>query len=253
MTSMLDDLVRMANELGAPGNDYAILGEGNCSARIDRDSFHVTASGASLRTVRRDDFLAVSFHKAIELRDDESLSDEQIRTGLLAARMGARPDDRLPSTETSIHATCLQLPGVNFVGHTHPTAVNAITCSQRFEEAVAGRLFPDEIVLCGRAPVVVPYVDPGMPLAREINRRLHAYVAHWGETPRIMLLQNHGLFVFGATAKQVLDITAMTVKAARILAGTYALGGPRFMSHDDVDRIHTRADEHYRRRILGLR
>ena len=32
----------------------------------------------------------------------------------------------------------------------------------------------------------------------------------------------------------------MAVKTARILLGTYAAGGPRFMSEHDVARIHTR-------------
>jgi len=48
------------------------------------------------------------------------------------------------------HALALQLDGVNFVGHTHPTAINALTCSVGFEQAVSGRLFPDEIVICGQ-------------------------------------------------------------------------------------------------------
>ena len=58
--------------------------------------------------------------------------------------------------------------------------------------------------------------------------------------------------VLGKSTQQVLDITAMAVKAARILLGTYAAGGPRFMSERDVARIHTRPDELYRRQQLGL-
>jgi hypothetical protein len=47
-------------------------------------------------------------------------------------------------------------------------------------------------------------------------------------------------------------ITAMMVKTARVLLGTFALGGPRFLSQEHVDRIHTRPDEIYRRQRLGL-
>jgi hypothetical protein len=43
----------------------------------------------------------------------------------------------------------------------------------------------------------------------------------------------------------------MAVKAARILVGAYAVGGPRFMTPQAVDRIHTRPDEHYRQRVIG--
>jgi hypothetical protein len=47
------------------------------------------------------------------------------------------------------------------------------------------------------------------------------------------------------------NITLMADKWARILLGTYALGGPRFMSEDDVARIDSRLDEHERRRRLA--
>jgi hypothetical protein len=40
----------------------------------------------------------------------------------------------------------------------------------------------------------------------------------------------------------------MYVKTARVILGTYALGGPHFLSQSAVDRIHTRPDEDYRRR-----
>ena len=48
-----------------------------------------------------------------------------------------------------------------------------------------------------------------------------------------------------------LNITAMAVKTARVLIGTYALGGPHPMSAAAVDRIHSRPDEAYRRRQWG--
>jgi hypothetical protein len=44
----------------------------------------------------------------------------------------------------------------------------------------------------------------------------------------------------------------MCVKTCRILAGTYAFGGPRFLPDEAVDRIHTRPDEAYRRKQLKL-
>jgi len=49
----------------------------------------------------------------------------------------------------------------------------------------------------------------------------------------------------------VQDVTAMYVKAARVLLGTYALGGPHFLSPAAAARIHTRPDELYRREERG--
>jgi rhamnose utilization protein RhaD (predicted bifunctional aldolase and dehydrogenase) len=140
---------------------------------------------------------------------------------------------------------------VNFVGHTHATAVNSLTCSAAFETAVSGRIFPDEIVMCGPAPVVVPYTDPGVPLARKVHSLIEQHLDEYREVPKVILMQNHGLIALGRTAQQVENITAMAVKAARVLLGTYALGGPHFMTAQAVQRIHTRPDEYYRRKILG--
>jgi hypothetical protein len=43
----------------------------------------------------------------------------------------------------------------------------------------------------------------------------------------------------------------MYVKTARVLLGTYALGGPRFFTPENVARIHTRPDEAYRQNLIG--
>ena len=247
---ILTELVNMSRHLGDPANDYVILGEGNTSAQIDDDSFWVKASGTQLRTVDENSFVQVHFGPVRAMLDGPDLSDEAIKQALIEAKVD--PDfPAHPSVETAVHAVCLSLEGVNFVGHTHPTAINMITCSVGFETAFAGRLFPDEIVLCGPAPVLIPYTDPGLPLARAVRERIDAYIDEYGELPRVMHLQNHGLFVLGPTAQQVENITAMMVKTARVLVGTYALGGPHFMTPDNVARIHTRPDEHYRQRVIG--
>ena len=121
------------------------------------------------------------------------------------------------------------------------------------EEAIAGRLFPDEIVYCGPAPVYIPYTDPGLPLARRVRAEIDRYLDEYGEVPKVILMQNHGLIALGRTAAEVENITAMAVKAARVLLGSYALGGPHFLSPAAVERIHTRPDELYRRAEWGGR
>lgn len=255
---VLAQLVTMSNRLGDPALDYVILGEGNTSSRADADTFWVKASGTKLRTIDRSGFVRVSFERILAMLDAPELSDEQVKGQLSEARvdpltgLGAPLDDGgRPSIETVLHAICLSLEGINFVGHTHPTAVNAILCSQRAEEAIQGQLFPDEITLCGPAPAYVPYTDPGLPLARKLQDVLTRYLNDYEEQPRVILLQNHGLIALGRTATEVENSTAMYVKAARILLGTYALGGPRFLSPRDIERIHTRPDELYRRERLS--
>jgi len=246
---ILEEILSLSHELGRPENDLAILGEGNTSARIDDETFYVKASGSELRTLRADQVVRVRHDVCRELLDGPALSDEQIKAGL--ARAVADEDVAVrPSVETIMHAALLQLDGVHFVGHTHPTAINAITCAEGFGEMLQRRLFPDQVVVCGPSAALVPYVDPGLPLAAEVLAAARAYLQHYGEAPKTIYMKNHGFIALGKSAKQVAQISAMAVKSARILLGSFNAGGPVFMSADDVARIGGRDDEHYRQRVL---
>ena len=247
--NVLEQLVTLSHNLGNPANDYVILAEGNTSAKVNDETFWVKASGTQLRTMAYPDFVQVKFAPTLALLEAD-INDEGVKDGLNAAKVDPTVTIH-PSVETILHAIALQLEGINFVGHTHPTAINALTCSVGFEKAVSGRLFPDEIVICGPAPVVVPYTDPGLPLARKVRDLINQYLDDYQEIPKIIHMQNHGFIALGRTAEQVENITAMAVKTARILLGTYAAGGPNFLSQQDVNRIHTRPDELYRRKLLG--
>lgn len=247
---ILRQLIAMSRNLGQPEKDYVILGEGNTSARIDEATFWVKASGAQLYESNADGFVEMAFQEVLAMLDGGDLSDEEISQRLAAAKLDPSAPAR-PSVETVLHALALTLGRAQYVGHTHPTVVNAILCSQKAEEAIRGRLFPDEIVVCGPAPAYVPYTDPGLPLTRRVREVLIQHLEEYGEPPKVVLMQNHGLIALGRTPEEVENITAMCVKTARVLLGTYALGGPRFMSPRDVERIHTRPDEAYRRRKLG--
>lgn len=258
MNDTLKQLVAMSKHLGDPANDYVILGEGNTSGLNSDGTFWVKASGHQLPTIEANGFVRVSLSRALAILDEDNLDDKGIKARLMEARVDPEtgrwpaPSNAIrPSTETVFHALCLSLDDVNFVGHTHATAVNMLTCSNAFEEAFSGRLFPDEIVMCGAAPVLVPYTDPGIPLAREIRRRINAYIDTYAELPKVILMQNHGVVALGRTAEQVENITAMMVKTARVIIGAYSVGGPHFLTPENVERIHTRPDEAYRRKLLG--
>lgn len=252
-TEILKQLIVLSRSLGDPGRDLAILGEGNTSALIDENRFYVKASGKELRTADADAFVCVSLPKALEVLDGPELSDSEVRGALGECSLyGPDPAVRnLPSVETFLHAYLLSLPGIRFVGHTHPTAVNSILCSVNSREAVSGRLFPDEIVCCGPAVCYVEYTDPGIPLARHLRFRVEEFIGEQNMAPKVILMENHGFIALGATPRDVEMVTSMYVKTARILIGAYDLGGPRFLTPENVSRIHTRPDEDYRRRQIG--
>lgn len=247
---ILEQLTALSHFLGNPDRDLAILGEGNTSARVDEDTFYVKASGQHLGTITPGGFCEVNFSGILPYFDRPDLTDAEVKRVLLECKAGDA-SEVLPSVETFFHAYLLTMPNVNFIGHTHPTAVNGILCSNNAKEALSGRLFPDEIVCCGVAPCFVEYVDPGIALSKRIKQRVEEYCEKYNEWPKVIVMQNHGLIACGRTTRDVQTITQMFVKTARTLALTYVFGGPNFLTEANVRRIHTRPDEHYRQRQIG--
>jgi rhamnose utilization protein RhaD (predicted bifunctional aldolase and dehydrogenase) len=235
--------------LGDPAKDFAIQAEGNTSTRLDADSFVVKASGYSMATIEPAGFVGMYFGGVLELLDGPELSTKDLKAALALARVD--PSNNVqPSIEVCLHALLLTLGQANYVGHTHPTAWNSVLCSTVAEQASSGRLFPDHVVVCGPAAMYVPYTDPGVPLAREVRRRLYEYLDRYHTAPKEIVMQNHGLIALGSTAAEVERVTAMSVKAARILVGTYSVSQPNFMSEADIAHIWTRPDEIERRAML---
>jgi len=243
-------LLKLSHELGREERGLAILGEGNTSCRLDDDTFLVKASGSCLGNLQENQLVACRFAALLPLLDAADLPDAEVEQALLASRVDASQPK--PSVEAVFHAYLLSLPGIEVIGHTHPIAVNQILCagghlSRRYAE---DRRFPDEIVCCGAKSVQVPYVDPGTPLARAIRERVRAFVETESRPPRLILLQNHGLIACGATPGAILAATLMAEKAAQVFIGAAALGGPSALTPENVARIDSRPDEHYRQRML---
>lgn len=248
---ILNELITMSRNLGDPSRDLVILGEGNTSARVDERTFLVKASGKELRTADESSFVGVSLARVLEGLDNKGLTDDGVKRVLTESRIDAS-SDVMPSLETFLHAYLLSLANINFVGHTHPTVVNAILCSVNAREAVRGRIFPDEIVCCGPGICYVEYTDLGLALARHLRKRVEEFTEEHQMAPKVILMENHGLIACGRTSRDVETITSMYVKTANILLGSYVLRGPRFLPPESVARIHTRPDELYRQRKMGM-
>lgn len=250
MQDSIPELIQLSREIGREDRRLAILAEGNASARLDGHQFGVKASGANLATLTEQDVSVCDQRVILAALDEPSLSDARIELVLEGARIDRR--GKKPSVEAMMHAWLLSLEGVNFVGHCHPVSTNQILCSPRAREFAEKRIFPDEVVCCGPASVLVPYVDPGAPLAREIRARTTAFMQEHGFVPRLVLLENHGIIALGKTPNAVLAGLLMASKAAEIFTGAAALGGPVFMTPEHVQRILTRSDEAYRQRQLNI-
>ncbi len=251
LSMSLDQLLKLSHDLGREERKLAILGEGNTSVRLSDQTFLVKASGSNLATLSDEGVTECRFDKLLPLLSAKKMSDAAIDDALFAARVNTKA--KKPSVEAIFHAYLLTLPGVNFVGHTHPVAVNQLLCSKHARTFARRRLFPDEIVCCGVESVFVPYTDPGLKLAQAIRSAVVAYIKRLSRPPRVILLENHGFIALGPTSASVLATTLMGAKAAEIFAGAAAAGGsPRFLTPAQVVRIAGRPDEHYRQKALGL-
>lgn len=241
-------LVELARSLGDNAHNLVVLAEGNVSQRLSDTTLLVKASGRSMASANRGDMVELSEEPLLALLDDPAADDVAVLTALSDARMDSKAP--MPSVETLLHVVCQQLSGVRFVAHTHPVDVNAVLCSVRPTALIDGALFPDQVVVLGRHQLLVPYADPGLELARIARRAIAEHFALHSSYPKVIYLQNHGLFALGESAQEVFNITVMARKVAQITLGAIAAGGPAFLTEDAANRIDSRPDEIARRAEL---
>jgi rhamnose utilization protein RhaD (predicted bifunctional aldolase and dehydrogenase) len=233
--------------LGEPGRDLVVLAEGNTSARSGPDQMIVKASGRQLSRAVADDFVKVTISAMVALVDDPGAGEEHVdRVFAELSAAGQRP-----SVEAMLHAVCLTTGRARIVGHTHPVHVNIVLCSEHAERMAREVLFPDQVVVLGARPVFLPYHDPGLELARAAKGAIEAHLVAEGRPPRLIYLANHGIMALGQSVSDVVQVTEMAVKAARVFGGALMVGGPRPLPGPAVERIDRRRDEAYRRRVLA--
>ncbi|MEO1946937.1 MAG: bifunctional aldolase/short-chain dehydrogenase, partial [Methylophilaceae bacterium] len=124
----------------------------------------------------------------IKLGELESLSDPQMVNELKTQLTNASAP--APSVETILHAI---LP-FKYVDHTHADAVVTISNTSDGEDRIR-EIYGDRVV-------IVPYVMPGFDLAKDVGR---LFSEHATDKTEGMVLLNHGIFSFGATAKEAYD------------------------------------------------
>ncbi len=159
----------------------------------------VKGSGWDLGTIEPPGHPAVRLEPLQALRALESLSDE----AMVAAQRQNLIDPAAPnpSVEALLHAF---LPHT-FVDHTHSIALLALA-DQPDAAEVCREVYGDRVAL-------VPYVMPGFALAKAAALAYEAAAAG-GNEPEGMVLLQHGLFSFGATAEQSYDRMVDLVRRA---------------------------------------
>ncbi|MGK7927161.1 MAG: bifunctional aldolase/short-chain dehydrogenase [Spirulina sp.] len=177
------------------GRDPCLVlhGGGNTSVKIreknivgeEEDILYVKGSGWDLATIEKEGFSPVRMTHLLKLAKLDALSDPQM-VNELKTQM-TRSSAPSPSVETILHAT---LP-YKYVDHTHADAVVTITNTPKGLARIR-EIYGDRIV-------IIPYIMPGFDLARLCAEK---FAAEAGENTVGMVLMNHGIFSFGATARE---------------------------------------------------
>ncbi|HEY0238485.1 MAG TPA: class II aldolase/adducin family protein [Friedmanniella sp.] len=242
-----DELLALTRSLGEPGRDLAILAEGNTSQSLGDGRVVVKASGANLAAATTGDFVVVDVAEVASLLHDER-ADQDTLTAVLDAGVH-HGTHRRASIETLVHAAVHAVSPVEFIGHTHPTAVLGLLASVHAATAYDAPAYSDEAVVLGR-PLFVPYAQPGFKLGRLFFDVLRRRVDETGELPALILLGNHGIVATAPTAAGVDGISAMAVKTAQVRLGAYAAGGLVPLPAEGIAEFFARADISERRRDL---
>ena len=227
------DLVALGRALGAHPLRLTLHGEGSCAAKVSDTRFLVSEERARLATLTDRELVAVDSKKELKLleTEGEAEADDEEEGTLI------KEEKPQPSLDSSIYAYAFTFEGVLFAAHTQPVEVNQILCSPRARQFSDRRTYYEEIIACGASSVLVPYMDAGLPLGREVKRKIVLWRDRYKIAPKLILVQNHGMIVLGATAAEVLRTIDMTVKAAQIFTGAAMLGGPVFLTPSNVLQI----------------
>ncbi|MDM5339553.1 bifunctional aldolase/short-chain dehydrogenase [Fictibacillus enclensis] len=198
----LQELVYRSNLIGS---DRAVCnwGGGNTSMKTTEKDFRgrdievmwVKGSGSDLATMKAKNFTGLNLDDIRLLMERDEMPDEE----MVAYLSHCMIDSKHPraSIETLLHAF---LP-FKHVDHSHPDAIISICCADN------GRQIAEEIY--GSRFVWVPYVRPGFTLSKMIAEGVKN-----NPDAELVLMEKHGLVVWGETAQESYEKTISVINEA---------------------------------------
>lgn len=198
MKPEIKELIEVSRWYGQK-KEYVIAGGGNTSFKDDKHLW-IKASGINLGNIEENGFCVLDRAKLNDIpnqqfSNDSAAREEQVKNALLNARIDPASGLR-PSVETSLH----NLFSYHFVVHTHMTLVNGLMCSNLAEQK--------SLEIFGAEVLYVPYSDPGYILFKIIAEKIAEYNVKFNGDPKVVLIQNHGIFVAANTVEEIHRIYA---------------------------------------------
>jgi rhamnose utilization protein RhaD (predicted bifunctional aldolase and dehydrogenase)/NAD(P)-dependent dehydrogenase (short-subunit alcohol dehydrogenase family) len=165
----------------------------------DVSILHIKGSGWDMGVIEPAGMPAVRLDALLRMRGRETLSDDDMARVLRSTLLD--PQAPSPSVETLLHA----FVPAKFVDHTHSTAVLSL-----IDQPNSGALCAE---VYGERLGFVPYIMPGFALAK-------AAADTFEKTPKVegLMLDKHGIFTFGETAREAYEqmIAFVTLAEQRV-------------------------------------
>ena len=230
LTTGLDELVYRSNLIGS---DRAVCnwGGGNTSIKTIETDFRgreievmwVKGSGSDLATMKAKNFTGLKLEDIRPLIEREEMPDAEMVDYLSQCMIESKHPRA--SIETLLHAF---LP-FKHVDHTHPDAIISLCCADNGKE-LAQEIFGDRFVW-------VPYVRPGFTLSKMIAEGVQN-----NPDADLVLMEKHGLVVWGETAKESYDKTISVINEAENyingrLQEEAVFGGKKYDALAEEDRL----------------
>lgn len=233
MDEPLSELIDLSHAIGQHPSRMALWHEGACAMKISGGGLAVSRRGAHLAALTAGDVVRMDLEKTAELILLDTVSEETI------AEVQSAPGAASPSLDAILFAWLLSLDENKFAVHVQPVEVNQILGSPRARQFAERRTVAHEVPARGVASALMPYADPGLPLAKEVKRKLALWRDRYKVVPKLLFIQNHGMIVLGNSREEILLTTELTVKSAQVFIGAALMGGPAFLTPDNVQHLET--------------
>ena len=209
MVNALRELVRISNTVG---RDSALVlgGFGNTSVKTaDGKYMYIKASGTALKEMdSKSGWRRLCVNSVLAILKDKSLAkmsidkrEAKVTKALLLSCDDKNKKNINPSIESCFHAILDRC-----VMHLHPVAVLAYACAKN------GRKELEELFKAQKPPPLwVPYANPGLELAKRIEKLTGTYKVKYGQTAPIIFLQNHGLVVTADKPETALNLVRKVI------------------------------------------
>lgn len=185
--------------------------DGNLSVRLGQDRVLVTPSG-----------LLKAFLSATDMVEVDLNGTPRRRTSCK------------PTSELDLHLRILRhRPDVEAVVHAHPPAATGFAVAGK---EIPDNLLPELIFVVGPVPLV-PFGMPGTP---ELGDRIVPYLED--QRHQALLLANHGAVTLGRTLDEAWIRMESLEHAARIIAAARAVGEPKPLTIQTVERLQRERD-----------